>query len=164
MTITIRHCELSDNSDLFEIYRHTAVTENSSQLPYLSREQVAGLFHQAGHYTLVAEQEGRVVGHLTLFLRQKPRERHGAMLAIAVHPDSQGRGVGRRLMQAAIEQADHWLNLVRLELEVQADNAPAQALYRSLGFEQEGLKRLATFKAGRYHDLVLMARIRPDLA
>lgn len=52
---------------------------------------------------------------------------------------------------------------VRLELEVQADNAPAQALYRRLGFEQEGVKRLATFKAGRYQDLVLMARLRPEL-
>ncbi|PSJ47639.1 GNAT family N-acetyltransferase [Zobellella endophytica] len=164
MNITIRHCDPSDNADLFEIYRHTSVTENSSQLPYLGREQVAGLFHQASHYTLVAETEDRVVGHVTLFLSQKPRDRHGAMLAIAVHPDMQGQGVGKRLMRAAIEQADHWLNLVRLELEVQADNAPAQALYRSLGFEQEGVKRLATFKAGRYHDLVLMARIRPELA
>lgn len=65
-------------------------------------------------------------------------------------------------MQEAINQADNWLNLVRLELEVHADNHGAIALYKGVGFELEGTKRLSTFKNGKYIDMLLMSRIRPD--
>ena len=65
-------------------------------------------------------------------------------------------------MQEAISQSDNWLNLVRLELEVHADNHAAIALYERAGFQLEGTKRLSTFKAGKYIDMLLMSRIRPD--
>lgn len=64
-------------------------------------------------------------------------------------------------MEKAVEQADNWLNLIRLELEVHADNETACALYHKVGFETEGIKRLSTFKAGKYIDMVLMSRIKP---
>ncbi len=64
-------------------------------------------------------------------------------------------------MQEAINQADNWLNLVRVELEVHADNLFAKSLYEKIGFEIEGIKRLSTFKNGRYIDMVLMSRISP---
>jgi L-phenylalanine/L-methionine N-acetyltransferase len=37
-------------------------------------------------------------------------------------------------MQAAVDLADKWLNLTRLELEVYTDNAPAIRLYKKFGF------------------------------
>jgi RimJ/RimL family protein N-acetyltransferase len=52
-----------------------------------------------------------------------------------------GRGCGKRLLAAALDQADRWLNLRRLELNVWADNAAAIALYEQFGFEREGLYR-----------------------
>ncbi|MGF1733953.1 GNAT family N-acetyltransferase [Photobacterium satsumensis] len=164
MEISIRHYENSDNGDLFEIYRLPEVTENTSQLPYINSDTVGQLFDNPDNYTLVAEVEEKVVGHITLFLTNKVRDRHAAFFAIAVHPEFHGRGVGRYLMQRGIEQADNWLNLVRLELEVHADNEAACALYHKMGFETEGVKRLSTFKAGKYIDMLLMSRIRPDFA
>ncbi|PSW16375.1 GNAT family N-acetyltransferase [Photobacterium rosenbergii] len=161
MEISIRHYEKTDNGDLFDIYRLPEVTENTSQLPYLSSDTVAQLFDNPDNYTLVAEVDGRVVGHVTLFMTNKVRDRHAAFVAIAVHPSSQGKGVGRYLMEKAVEQADNWLNLIRLELEVHADNETACALYHKVGFETEGIKRLSTFKAGKYIDMVLMSRIKP---
>ncbi|MCQ1060904.1 GNAT family N-acetyltransferase [Photobacterium sp. ZSDE20] len=162
MEISIRHYEKSDNGDLFDIYRLPEVTENTSQKPFLSSDTVGQLFDNPDNYTLVAEVGEKVVGHVTLFLTNKARDRHVAFLAIAVHPSCHGKGVGRYLMKQAIEQADNWLNLVRLELEVHADNEAACALYNKVGFEIEGIKRLSTFKAGKYIDMVLMSRIRPD--
>lgn len=159
--MNIRHLEKSDSSSLVEIYKFTSVTENTSQLPYLCSETVEGIFYNDNNYTLVAELEGRVVGHLTFFLSSKPRERHSAPIAIAVHPDTQGKGVGKLLMEKAIEQADNWLNLVRIELTVHADNQGAIALYEKSGFQLEGEKRFATFKAGKYLSLFVMSRISP---
>jgi putative acetyltransferase len=159
----IRHLEESDNRDLFEIYSFPAITENTSQLPFLSSNTVAALFSNSDHYTLVAECDSKVVGHVTLFLTNKIRDKHCASIAIAVHPEAHGQGVGKTLMLEALNQADNWLNLVRLELEVHSDNPVAISLYERVGFEVEGTKRLSTFKAGKYIDMVMMSRIRSDV-
>ncbi|MDH5879120.1 GNAT family N-acetyltransferase [Vibrio sp. S/42/10] len=162
MEIQIRHLELTDYQDIFDIYRHPSVSENTSQKPFLSSDQVERLFGHSDHFTLVAEVSGKVVGHITLFMTTKVRDRHCAGLAIAVNPDMQGKGVGKVLMQEAINQADNWLNLVRLELEVHADNHGATTLYESVGFQLEGTKKLSTFKGGKYVEMLLMSRIRHD--
>ncbi len=160
----IRHLEKSDHEEITEIYKFTSVTENTSQTPYLCSETIEGIFYNENNYTLVAESEGRAVGHLTFFLSNKPREKHSARIAIAVHPDTQGQGVGKLLMAKAIDQADNWLNLVRVELTVHADNDGAMVLYKKLGFEVEGEKRFATFKAGKYLSLFVMSRINPNFS
>ncbi|KPL94782.1 MULTISPECIES: GNAT family N-acetyltransferase [Vibrio] len=162
MDIQIRHLEATDSHDIFDIYRHPSVSENTSQKPYLSSDQVERLFGHSDHFTLVAELSEKVVGHITLFMTTKVRDRHCAGLGIAIHPEAQGKGIGKALMQEVVNQADNWLNLVRLELEVHADNHSAIALYERVGFQLEGTKRLSTFKAGKYIDMLLMSRIRPD--
>ncbi|WP_061017213.1 GNAT family N-acetyltransferase [Vibrio splendidus] len=162
MEIQIRHLETTDSQDMFDIYRHPSVSENTSQKPFLSSDQVDRLFGHSDHFTLVAEVSGKAVGHITLFMTTKVRDKHCAGLAIAINPDIHGKGVGQALMQEAINQSDNWLNLVRLELEVHADNHAAIALYERAGFQLEGTKRLSTFKAGKYIDMLLMSRIRPD--
>jgi len=162
LDIQIRHLEATDSHDIFDIYRRPSVSENTSQKPYLSSDQVERLFGHSDHFTLVAELSEKVVGHITLFMTTKVRDRHCAGLGIAIHPEAQGKGIGKALIQEVINQADNWLNLVRLELEVHADNHSAIALYERVGFQLEGTKRLSTFKAGKYIDMLLMSRIRPD--
>ena len=83
---------------------------------------------------------------------------------VAVLDDGyQGRGVGTTLMETLLDLADHWLMLVRVELEVFADNEQAIRLYEKLGFEKEGLLRMTTVRNGRYVDEYKMARIRPGV-
>lgn len=62
---------------------------------------------------------------------------------------------------AAVDLADNWLNLLRLELEVYTDNEPAIRLYERFGFEREGTKRRDAFRGGQYVDSYLMAGLRP---
>jgi ribosomal protein S18 acetylase RimI-like enzyme len=51
-----------------------------------------------------------------------------------VRDDARGRGVGRALAEAVFERA-RTRGCRRVELDVNTENTPALALYRSLGFE-----------------------------
>jgi putative acetyltransferase len=79
---------------------------------------------------------------------------------MAVRDDWQGKGVGSALMQAAVDLADRWLNLTRLELEVYTDNEPAIRLYKKFGFVVEGTQARFAFRDGQYVDTYSMARLR----
>ena len=56
---------------------------------------------------------------------------------LAVHPDYRRQGIGRELLMA-IESAGRELGCCRLTLEVRGDNAPAERLYREVGFQGDG--------------------------
>lgn len=68
----------------------------------------------------------------------------------------------KALMVAAIDLADNWLNLLRLELTVWSDNKVAQHLYASQGFVHEGTHRAYALRNGRYQDALAMARLHPN--
>ena len=57
------------------------------------------------------------------------------MAKMAVTTGYQGRGIGRRLLQAAIEEAQH-MRARRLYLETNHILEPAIRLYESLGFRR----------------------------
>lgn len=62
---------------------------------------------------------------------------------------------------AAVELADRWLALHRLELEVYSDNDRGIGLYRRFGFVEEGRSRDDAWRDGAYVDALKMARISP---
>ena len=55
------------------------------------------------------------------------------LTAVEVHPDHRRQGLGAAITAAACEQAER-AGIARVFLQVEVDNAPAQALYGRLGF------------------------------
>ena len=112
---------------------------------------------------LVAVAGGDVVGWASLHGPSPSlRRAHVRQLAIALAPGWQGKGIGRRLMERLLHWADGWAGVLRIELHVHVDNEPAIALYRSLGFVEEGRHRGYAIKNGRYVDSLSMARLHPN--
>ncbi len=111
---------------------------------------------------VVAERDGSVVGNAGLTPVHGVRRRHAMGLGLVVARDAQGQGVGSALMQALIDWADRWANVLRLELTVFTDNAAAIALYRKFGFEHEGTHLAYALRDGRYVDVHAMARLHPN--
>lgn len=108
---------------------------------------------------LVAEQASRLLGHASVRLLRPARIRHVAVFAVEVDPAAQGRGVGRALMEAAMAWASE-RGARRFELYVRSDNPRAIGLYRSLGFELEGVrKQFVRTRAGCFVDDWIMARL-----
>ena len=84
---------------------------------------------------------------------------HCGSLGIGLLPEFRGKGIGRQLMQRGIDAAFAF-GLTRIELAVRERNANAIALYKSLGFEVEGLHRNAVCIGGQYENLYSMALLR----
>ena len=90
---------------------------------------------------LVAERAGRIVGHCRVGPDWPVQPGEGALaLGIELHPDVQGFGLGRHLMQAAHRWAAGCC--ARVELAVLPHNDRALRLYRSLGYADLGPVRL----------------------
>ncbi|MGH2558394.1 MAG: GNAT family N-acetyltransferase [Thermomicrobiales bacterium] len=161
--IRIRAVEPTDAEALNEIFNCPGVIAGTLQLPFrsleFSRERLAQRSPDA-HY-LVAEIGGRVVGNLGLSVEANPRRRHAGSIGMGVHDDVQNQGVGSALVAAALDLADNWLGLRRVELTVFIDNAPAIRLYEKFGFTIEGAARQFALRNGEYVDAYMMARLKP---
>lgn len=109
---------------------------------------------------LVALHQGLVIGNLGLEAFSRMRRAHAGSFGMGVAAAWQGKGVGSMLLAAALEVADNWMNLHRVELTVYADNEAAIGLYRKFGFEAEGLLRDYAVRDGQWVDTLSMARLR----
>jgi putative acetyltransferase len=159
--IVVRAGEPADIEAITEILNCPRVVAGTVRLPLqsLASERERRAAPREGVHRLVAEIDGRVVGILGLHVESIPRRRHCAGIGMAVHDAFQGRGVGTALLAAAIDLADNWLGLRRLELHVYPDNAEGIHLYQKFGFVVEGTARDFAFRNGRFVDALAMARI-----
>jgi putative acetyltransferase len=64
-------------------------------------------------------------------------------------------------MDALLDYADNWGQVLRIELGVYADNARAIRLYERCGFQHEGRMRAYALRDGQYVDSLAMARLHP---
>jgi putative acetyltransferase len=163
MTYLIRRAEPADYEALRNIFTYPGVVWGTLQIPFPSLEMWRKRLAEPpeGFFHLLACTDDEVVGSLGFqTYTNKPRRRHVGTIGMAVRDDWQNRGVGSALLQAAIDLADRWLNLHRLELEVYTDNAAAIHLYEKFGFLIEGKLIDHAFRDGVYVDSYFMARLR----
>jgi len=79
-----------------------------------------------------------------------------------IGPEHQGNGYGSMATELAAQHAFERFNLRQVRLQVRADNAAALAIYRKLGFIQEGTKTGAVLESGVPVDMLLMMLERSE--
>ena len=105
----------------------------------------------------VAEREdGTLVGRLSVGRDPHPASTHVADVGLMVAVGARRQGVGRALLQAAVDWA-RAAGVRKLELHVFPWNEAAIKLYESFGFEREGYRKGQYRRGDEYVDAILMA-------
>jgi ribosomal-protein-alanine N-acetyltransferase len=113
--------------DLDEIMRIEELCFRPSER--FSRETYRSLLLRRDIAFVVAEIDDRIVG----FVAAEARGLKGYVYTINVHPEHQGKGIGKALMKE-IETIMRNAGAKIMELEVRADNKRAIKMYESLGY------------------------------
>jgi ribosomal protein S18 acetylase RimI-like enzyme/8-oxo-dGTP pyrophosphatase MutT (NUDIX family) len=157
MNITIRLARADDARTIVMAEREIAQEPGffCSKPSELDEDLVRATIEDNYAIYLVAESDGAIVGHAFLMTLHLHTLRHVAQLNIAVHHGWQNRGIGRKLIEALIERAKQ-SPIEKIELQVRATNQRAIALYKKMGFREEGrLKKRLKTASGYLDDLVM---------
>ena len=165
MEIEIRHAIPDDYHGIHLLFSQPKACSDTLQLPYSSPELWRKRLENVPNnsVSLVACVENEIVGSIVLFVIDRMRRRHVGTIGMGVHDAWQNQGVGTKLLDAVLDLADNWYNLIRVELTVFVDNEAAIHLYKQVGFQVEGMLKKYAFRNGEFVDSYGMGRIRtPD--
>lgn len=99
----------------------------------------------------VGVEQGKVVGYAGMTIIAGEAN----ITNVAVLPECRRQGVGRLLLERLIEICEEE-NLLLITLEVRRSNIPAIALYESLGFSHEGMRK--GYYSDNGEDALIMTR------
>ena len=161
--LTIRACAADDIPAITAIYRKAVLNGRASfdvdppdETEMLRRREA---LRSGGHPYLVAEAEGEVIGYAyAAAYRPRLAYRNSVENSVYVNEGAQGRGVGRLLLKALIEEAA--ARGFRQMIAVIGDSANRASirLHEVLGFSHVGVLRSVGWKHGQWLDTVLMQR------
>ncbi|TXT22683.1 MAG: ribosomal-protein-alanine N-acetyltransferase [Gallionellaceae bacterium] len=103
----------------------------------------------------VYERENVMLGYLVLM----PAVDEAQLLDLTIAPEHQRQGLGRALLDEALEMARN-MKMRRVLLEARLSNVAALGLYRAAGFHEIGLRRrYYPSDNGEREDAIVMERL-----
>ena len=161
--VVIRRAEPADAAALVELAREVTaepegwlITTNSWRSAGDERRYLRAIRRHPDAAVFVADDDGALVGRLSIGRDPHPSSRHVADLGVMVAKSHRRRGIGWALLEAAAEWA-RGTGIRKLELHVFPHNEGAIALYERFGFRREGYRRAHFLRSDGYADAILMA-------
>ena len=164
--VTIKGYHEFDAKELYAIVRHVHLTTDFMSDDFdrkFTGVEAFAKYHQElpsiyGSMMLIAMSDSRPVGYLTIEVNNAIRLRHTARLTMGIVEGYRKQGIGRQLLQAALERLKETKAIEILYLMVRADHVAAIRLYQSFHFETLIRLERDTKIGTDYYDGVLMRR------
>ena len=158
--VTLRPLERGDLHFVHVLNNNRSVMGYWFEEPYESFVELEELYRkhihdQSERRFIVEDAGGERVGLVELVEIDHLHRR--AEFLIMISPEHQGRGFATAATHRAINYAFRVLNLYKLYLLVDVDNARAIRIYERAGFQREGLLVDEYFSDGRYRSVIRMA-------
>lgn len=136
----IRPATPADREQVWEIIREVIRTGDTYVFePDTPKEQMLAYWFAPGSFTYVSEQDGKIAGTFVFKANQPGLGSHVANAAYMVHPLFQGKGIGKRLAQASLEEAKLAGFLAMQFNIVVSTNVQAKKLWDQMGFATIGI-------------------------
>ncbi|WP_369900138.1 N-acetyltransferase family protein [Bacillus manliponensis] len=160
----IREAVESDAEEILAIRKRT-IAEQNYFLPTseefhvdveMQRSKIA-TNKQSGGVTLVAEDNGEVIAFLTFSRNQMKRLRHTGSFGMAIAEKYRNQGLGSKMLLHLIDWVKIQSGIEKVCLGVLSTNERAIAMYKKIGFVEEGREvRQVKLENGDYVDNVMM--------
>jgi diamine N-acetyltransferase len=164
MTIRLRALERDDLEFVHALNNDSRIMSYWFTEPYEALVELRDIYdrhvHDNRERRFVIEADGERAGIVELV--EIDYIHRGAEFQIIVHPAQQGRGYAREATRAALDYAFAVLNLHKVYLVVDVENAAAIHVYRTVGFVTEGELREEFFADGRYRNALRMGILQPE--
>jgi ribosomal protein S18 acetylase RimI-like enzyme len=109
---------------------------------------------------LFALSDNRPIGTITYLITERTKTKHIAQIfGVYVDPNYRGRGVGRRMLEKALDLIEENKAIVKVRLTVNAKQDSAIALYQSVGFSIVGELKKELKINGEFYDEVIMEKM-----
>lgn len=156
----IRHAGVKECGAIADIYNHAVLhtvaiwsditVDGDNRLGWLKARQ------QAGYPVLVSEEHGAITGYASFGdWRAFDGFRHTVEHSVYVHPEHQGKGVGRALLGELIAEARR-LGKHMMVAGIESQNTASLRLHHSFGFVTTAQMPQVGTKFGRWLDLTFM--------
>jgi ribosomal-protein-alanine acetyltransferase len=131
MTVTVEDASVKYLDRLYEIE-----TECFGEEAF-TKKQIAQLLTDYNSISLIARENGEIVGFIVGMVYPDRKAINGHILTIDVSPSHRRKGIGQKLLQE-IESIFSQKGVQACILEVREDNVAATGLYRKLGYKEVG--------------------------
>ena len=159
MSMTTRRATQADAGAIARIYNQSIEDRIATfETRPRTSEDVAGWFDGV-HPIVVVEDAGQIVGFASTST-YRPRDCYAkiAEFSVYVARDNRGRGVGRRALEALIEESAK-TGLHKLVSRIFPENVASRAACRAAGFREVGVYQAHGQLEGVWKDCVIVERI-----
>lgn len=160
--IEIRPANLTDLPTITAIYnhavQHTTAIWNETTVDLANREQWFLHKQQRGFPIIIAtDASNEVLGYATYAQwRDFDGYKYSVEHSVYVHPDQQGKGIGKQLLIALIDLARQNHQHVMIA-GIEASNIASIRLHEKLGFQHVGTFKEVGTKFGKWLDLTFLS-------
>ena len=157
MNFEIRNFEESDFPAVKEIYQLGMDTGNAS-FELVAPDWDYWNLKFLPQFRLVAVNENKILGWVALMRVSSRVVLSGVCeVSVYVHPEEQGKGIGKKLMQEIISLSEA-NQIWTLQSGIFPENQASIQLHLQLGFRQVGIREKFGKMNGRWRDVIFLER------